>query len=674
MHNTAGTYGNVPLTMEYVSGHLQRKSTMPQNQAQDQSNAAQAAKPADEPAPSMTAPAARPVGTAAIPTIISEYTSPGDVTVNDDETLYSLLTERIDRTGNATTIAARKTGPGAWSSITTGEFHRLVLAAAKGLIAFGVGKGDAVTLFSATRFEWGVLDFALAAIGAVNVPVYDTDSAAQAERIINDSGVKLAVTDNRERYDRLDSINDRCPGLQRILMMDGNALGALEGLGVSVSDEELEARIADTHADDLATIVYTSGSTGAPKGVELTHRNFLSVVRAGYECLGEVLCDNHPRLLLFLPLAHCFARYIQYCSIGSDDGVVGYLPDTKSLLPDLRSFKPTYLLGVPRVFEKVYNAASRKAGTGFKGRIFAQAAQCAREWSRTEQDGGKHSASQRARHAMFETSVYRAVRGALGPNIRYVACGGAPLSADLAHFFAGIGLPMIQGYGMTETAAPFTVTRVNDNKIGTVGQPAPGSSVRIADDGEVQVRGANVFRGYHNLPEKTAETFTADGWLKTGDLGSLDEDGRLMITGRKKDIIITAGGKNVSPIPMEEEIAKCPIVEHAVVVGDGRPFIGALVTLDPEGLASWLPTIGQPADLSLADAATLPQVREEIQPFVDRANATVSRAESVRKFVVLDAQFTQENSCLTPSLKVVRPAVNRVFSGAIDQELYAGKR
>ena len=639
---------------------------MPQDQAQDQSNAAQAAKPADEPAPSMTAPAARPVGTAAVPTIISEYTSPGDVAVNDDETLYSLLTERIARTGNATTIAARKTGPGAWSSITTGEFHRLVLAAAKGLIAFGVGKGDAVTLFSATRFEWGVLDFALAAIGAVNVPVYDTDSAAQAERIINDSGVKLAVTDNRERYDRLDSINDRCPGLQRILMMDGNALGALEGLGVSVSDEELEARIADTHADDLATIVYTSGSTGAPKGVELTHRNFLSVVRAGYECLGEVLCDNHPRLLLFLPLAHCFARFIQYCSIGSDDGVVGYLPDTKSLLPDLRSFKPTYLLGVPRVFEKVYNAASRKAGTGLKGRMFAQAAQCAREWSRTEQDGGKHSASQRARHAMFETSVYRAVRGALGPNIRYVACGGAPLSADLAHFFAGIGLPMIQGYGMTETAAPFTVTRVNDNKIGTVGQPAPGSSVRIADDGEVQVRGANVFRGYHNLPEKTAETFT--------DLGSLDEDGRLMITGRKKDIIITAGGKNVSPIPMEEEIAKCPIVEHAVVVGDGRPFIGALVTLDPEGLASWLPTIGQPADLSLADAAALPQVREEIQPFVDRANATVSRAESVRKFVVLDTQFTQENSCLTPSLKVVRPAVNRVFSDAIDQELYAGKR
>ena len=674
MHNTAGTYGNVPLTMEYVSGHLQRKSTMPQNQAQDQSNAAQAAKPADEPAPSMTAPAARPVGTAAIPTIISEYTSPGDVTVNDDETLYSLLTERIDRTGNATTIAARKTGPGAWSSITTGEFHRLVLAAAKGLIAFGVGKGDAVTLFSATRFEWGVLDFALAAIGAVNVPVYDTDSAAQAERIINDSGVKLAVTDNRERYDRLDSINDRCPGLQRILMMDGNALGALEGLGVSVSDEELEARIADTHADDLATIVYTSGSTGAPKGVELTHRNFLSVVRAGYECLGEVLCDNHPRLLLFLPLAHCFARFIQYCSIGSDDGVVGYLPDTKSLLPDLRSFKPTYLLGVPRVFEKVYNAASRKAGMGWKGRLFLKAAEAARDWSRMQQAGEKPTMKQTAEHLSYEASVYRTVRGALGPRIRYVACGGAPLDVSLAHFFNGIGLPMIQGYGMTETAAPFAANRVTDNVIGTVGQPAPGSSVRISDDGELQVKGPNVFRGYHNLPEKTAEAFTEDGWLKTGDLASIDDEGRITITGRKKDIIITAGGKNVSPIPMEQEIVKCPIVEHAVVVGDNRPFIGALVTLDPEGLAAWLPSVGLSADTPLDRIATVAAVHDEIQKYVDKANATVSRAESVRKFVVLNTQFTQENKCLTPSLKVVRPAVNRVFAQVIDQQLYSGKR
>ena len=457
--------------------------------------------------------------------MLPEYPTPGTIVVNDDETLYSLLTDRIERTGEDTIIAARKLGSGRWDDITTGEFHKLVLAAAKGLIAFGIGKGDAVTLFSSTRYEWGVLDFALSAIGAVNVPIYDTDSAAQAERILNDSEVRLAIADDRERFDRLDSVKDHCPALRQILMMDGNALGALQGFGVTVSDEELQARIDAVRADDLATIVYTSGSTGAPKGVELTHRNFLWIVRAGYGALPEMLCEGEPRLLLFLPLAHCFARYIQYCSIGSDNGVIGYLPDTKSLLPDLRSFKPTYLLGVPRVFEKVYNAASRKAGTGFKGRMFARAVAAARQWSRDEQNGVAHSPKQLAERATFETLVYRTVRGALGPNIKYVACGGAPLAEDLAHFYAGIGLPMIQGYGMTETAAPFTVTRIHDNRIGTVGQPAPGGSIRIADDGEVQVHGDNVFVGYHNLPEKTAEAFTPDGWLKTGDLGSIDDDG-----------------------------------------------------------------------------------------------------------------------------------------------------
>lgn len=330
--------------------------------------------------------------------MLTEYTTPGSIEVRSDETLYSLLTQRIERTGEDTVIATRKTGPGRWEQITTGEFHRMVLAAAKGFIAFGIRKGDAVSIFSPTRWEWGVLDFALAAIGAVNVPIYDTDSAPQAERIINDSTVKLAIADNRERYDRLDSVIDNCPTLQRILMLDGNALGALEGLGVAVSDEELETRIASVGADDLATIVYTSGSTGAPKGAELTHRNFLSIVRAGFACLPEVIWDDHPRLLLFLPLAHCFARFIEYCSIGSDDGVVGFLPDTKSLLPDLRSFKPTYLLGVPRVFEKVYNAASRKAGMGFKGRVFLKAAESARDWSRMQQAGVRPTPKQVAEH------------------------------------------------------------------------------------------------------------------------------------------------------------------------------------------------------------------------------------------------------------------------------------
>ena len=607
--------------------------------------------------------------------MLDHYTTPGEsIEIRDDQTIYSLLTDRLARTGADTVIAAKKIGPGHWQNVTTGEFHERVVSAAKGLIALGIAKGDTVTIFSSTRLEWGILDFALAAVGAVSVPIYDTDSAPQAQRIMNDSAVKLAFADNRERFDRLDSVKDHCPALKQILMLEGNALGALEGLGVAVSDEELNERVATVRADDLATIVYTSGSTGNPKGAELTHKNFVSITITASQALHEVVLDDHPRLLLFLPLAHCFARFIQYASIASDDGVVGYLPDTKSLLPDLRSFEPTYLLGVPRVFEKVYNAASHKAGAGWKGRLFVKAAEAARVWSRKEQAGEQHTFAEIAERAKYETLVYRTVRGALGPKIKYVACGGAPLSLDLAHFYNGIGLPMIQGYGMTETAAPFAATRVTDNVIGTVGQPAPGSSIRISDEGELQVKGPNVFRGYHNLPEKTAEAFTADGWLRTGDLASIDDEGRITITGRIKDIIITAGGKNVSPIPLEEEIAKCPIVEHCVVVGDQRPFIGALVTLDPESLALWLPVHGLSTETPVDRLATNAAVREEIQQYVDKANATVSRAESVRKFAVLDTQFTQENKCLTPSLKVVRPAVNRVFADVIDNEIYNGKR
>ena len=607
--------------------------------------------------------------------MLTKYTTPGEsIEIRDDQTIYSLLTDRLARTGADTVIAAKKIGPGRWQNVTTGEFHERVVSAAKGLIALGIAKGDAVTIFSSTRLEWGILDFALAAVGAVSVPIYDTDSAPQAQRIMNDSAVKLAFADNRERFDRLDSVKDHCPALKQILMIEGNALGALEGLGVAVSDEELNERVATVRADDLATIVYTSGSTGNPKGAELTHKNFVSITISASQALHEVVLDDHPRLLLFLPLAHCFARFIQYASIASDDGVVGYLPDTKTLLPDLRSFEPTYLLGVPRVFEKVYNAASHKAGAGWKGRLFVKAAEAARVWSRKEQAGEQHTFAEIAERAKYETLVYRTVRGALGPKIKYVACGGAPLSLDLAHFYNGIGLPMIQGYGMTETAAPFAATRVTDNVIGTVGQPAPGSSIRISDEGELQVKGPNVFRGYHNLPEKTAEAFTADGWLRTGDLAEIDDEGHIVITGRIKDIIITAGGKNVSPIPLEEEIAKCPIVEHCVVVGDQRPFIGALVTLDPESLALWLPAHGLSTETPVDRLATNAAVREEIQQYVDKANATVSRAESVRKFAVLDTQFTQENKCLTPSLKVVRPAVNRVFADVIDNEIYNGKR
>ncbi len=606
--------------------------------------------------------------------MLTEYTTPGAaLTVSDSATVYSMLTDRIAKTGPDLPLVEHKNTDGAWTTMTAGDFNDRVRAIAKGLIQFGIAKGDAVTIFSATRIEWGLLDFAVAAIGAVTVPIYDTDSPAQAQRILNDADVKLAVADNQQRFDALDSVIDACPTLERILMLDAKALEALEGLGVMVSDEELDERIAAVRADDLATIVYTSGSTGTPKGVELTHRNFTSITRSAQQCMPKVI-EGEARLLLFLPLAHCFARMIQYFTIASDEGVVGYLGDTKTLPKDLQVFQPTFVLAVPRVFEKVYNAASRKAGTGWKGRMFLKAAVAAIDWSRMEQDGVRPTLRQRAEHAKYEATVYRTIRSAFGPRIKYLASGGAPISDDLLHFFNGIGIPMIQGYGMTETAAPFAFTRVEDLAIGSVGQPVPGSSVRISADGELEVKGQNVFRGYHNLPEKTAEALTEDGWLCTGDLARIDDEGHITITGRAKDIIITAGGKNVSPIPMEQQISTCPIVEHAVVIGDGRPFVSALVTLDPEGVASWLPTQKLPADLTIDEVAALPETVAEIQRYVDLANADVSRAESVRKFAVLPVQLTQDNGCLTPSLKVVRPKVNQVFQEVIDEEVYAGKR
>ena len=607
--------------------------------------------------------------------MLDHYTTPGEsIEIRDNQTIYSLLTDRLARTGADTVIAAKKIGPGRWQNVTTGEFHERVVSAAKGLIALGIAKGDAVTIFSSTRLEWGILDFALAAVGAVSVPIYDTDSAPQAQRIMNDSAVKLAFADNRERFDRLDSVKDHCPALKQILMIEGNALGALEGLGVAVSDEELNERVATVRADDLATIVYTSGSTGNPKGAELTHKNFVSITISASQALHEVVLDDHPRLLLFLPLAHCFARFIQYASIASDDGVVGYLPDTKTLLPDLRSFEPTYLLGVPRVFEKVYNAASHKAGAGWKGRLFVKAAEAARVWSRKEQAGEQHTFAEIAERAKYETLVYRTVRGALGPKIKYVACGGAPLSLDLAHFYNGIGLPMIQGYGMTETAAPFAATRVTDNVIGTVGQPAPGSSIRISDEGELQVKGPNVFRGYHNLPEKTAEAFTADGWLRTGDLAEIDDEGHIVITGRIKDIIITAGGKNVSPGPIEDVIKRCEFVSQALVLGDKRPFISALITLDEEALRPWLESKGLNRDMSMEDASSNAAVRAEVQKWVDQANEGVSRAESVRKFIILPEEFTQENGLMTASMKVIRPKVIKRYATLLNTQMYTKKK
>ena len=404
----------------------------------------------------------------------------------------------------------------------------------------------------------------------------------------------------------------------------------------------------------------------------LSHRNFTHIVLNGYIILDEMLYQPN-RLMLFLPLAHCFARYIQYVAIGGQ-GVVGYLPGAKHLLADLRSFKPTYLLGVPRVFEKVYNAASQKAGAGIRGRVFARAFDHFVQWSKDEQETGHHSIVARAEHSFFMSVVGKSIRSALGPNMRYLACGGAPLNVDLAHFFNGMDdITFIQGYGMTETAAPMIVNWQDANRVGSVGKPGPGMGVRTDDDGELQVMGPNVFLGYYKKPELTADVKMADGWLKTGDLGTIDDDGFVYITGRKKDIIITAGGKNVSPAPMEDIINTCPIVSHGVVVGDGKPFIGALIELDQEMVRSWLAQQGLDSNMSMEQVARNDAVRAFIQQYVEKANANVSRAESVRKFEILDEEFNQENGTLTASLKVVRPKVLKRYENIIDNVLYAPK-
>ena len=543
----------------------------------------------------------------------------------DDDTVYSLLSKRAARTPDDIIAEWQDDNTHQWRSATATEMLSRVREVAKGLLGLGVKAGTMVLIYSPTCYEWGVADFACAAIGAVVVPVYETDSARQTAGIVEEVDPAIAFAGDFQRAQTLE-----------------------------------------------LTVVYTSGSTGKPKGAMLSNRNYTHIVLNGYEILRGMLYDDN-RLLLFLPLAHCFARYIQYVCIGGC-GVVGYIPDAKRLLADIRSFKPTYLLGVPRVFEKVYNAASQKAGAGIQGHIFAQSVKHFVKWSKDEQAGRGHSFIERMRHSFYMATVGKSIRSALGPNLKWLACGGAPLNVDLAHFFNGMNdITFIQGYGMTETAAPMLVNWEDDNEIGSVGKPGPGMGVRLGEDDEIELTGPNVFLGYYKQPELTAQTMTADGWIKTGDLGRIGDRGFTFITGRKKDIIITAGGKNISPAPMEDVIDTCPIVAHAVVVGDGKPFVSALIELDPEMLHSWLEGQGLNADMTLAEASDNDAVRAFIQQYIDQANANVSRAESVRKFAVLDEEFSQEHGTLTPSMKVVRPKVLQRYATVIEEDLYAPK-
>ncbi|HWG14187.1 MAG TPA: long-chain fatty acid--CoA ligase [Streptosporangiaceae bacterium] len=614
-----------------------------------------------------------------------QHSIPALVEIPGSANLAGIVSARA--TDNPQQVALRrKSGAGntagTWRDVTIGEFRDDVTALAKGLIAAGVGTGDRVALMSRTRYEWTALDFAIWTAGAVCVPVYETSSADQVEWIMSNSGAKAIFVESAAHEEIVTKLRDRLTTVEhvwRIEDVEGPAEGKAPGLatlraeGASTGDAVVAERATTAGADDLATIIYTSGTTGRPKGCELTHRNLLSEVRNASAAAPEIFGVAGGSTLLFLPLAHVLARVIQVGCI--DDGVVlGHSPDVNNLLPDLGSFRPTFLLAVPRVFEKVYNGAEQKADADGKGSIFRRAAQTAIDFSRAQEDqarGGRGPGlGLRTRHAVFDKLVYVKLRAAVGGQVRYAVSGGSALGERLGHFFRGVGITILEGYGLTETTAAATVNRPNSNKVGTVGQVVPGDAIRISDDGEVLVKGPTVFTSYWQNTEGTATTLTEDGWLQTGDIGELDDEGFLRITGRKKEIIVTAGGKNVAPGPLEDRIRAHALVSQAMVVGDGKPYVAALVTIDEEAFPAWKEKHAKPASATVADLRDNNDLIAEIQTAVDDANSTVSRAESIRRFRIVDGDFTQENGQLTPSLKVRRNVV--VEDRAADLEaLYA---
>jgi long-chain acyl-CoA synthetase len=569
-------------------------------------------------------------------------------------------------------VLRRPSGPsgvagesGFWADVTASQFSGEVIALAKGLVAAGIEPGDRVALMSHTRYEWTLIDYAIWTAGAVSVPVYETSSAEQAEWILSDSGARACFVETASYGDIIGSFRDRVPALSHVWRIDSD-LDSLRAAGADVSDEAAAERAAAAGAADLATVIYTSGTTGRPKGCELTHENLLSDVRNAF--LGPltlVAGAQNPGTLLFLPLAHVFARIIQ---VGCLEGgiVLGHCGDLTALLPALASFRPTFILAVPRVFEKVYNTAEQKAVSEKKGAIFSRAADAAIAYSRALDGPGRPSFGLRARHAVFDRLVYRKLRAALGGRTEYAVSGGAALSERLSHFYRGIGVTVLEGYGLTETTAATTVNRPDRNKIGTVGQPLPGVAIKIADDGEILVSGKNVFSGYWRNEAATKEVFAEGGWFATGDIGELDEEGFLKITGRKKEMIVTAGGKNVAPAVLEDRLRSHALISQCMVVGDGKPFVAALITLDPEALGPWKQAHGKPADATVAALRDDPDLIADVQAAVDDANQAVSRAESIKKFRILDVDFTQEAGQLTVKLGIRRSVLLKDFAADID--------
>jgi long-chain acyl-CoA synthetase len=574
---------------------------------------------------------------------------------------HSVIMRRLD--GSRPGAQGEPNGPGGWRDVTAEQFRDEVTALAKGLIAAGISPGDRVALMSRTRYEWTLVDYAIWSAGAVTVPIYETSSAEQVEWILSDSGASAAFAETQAHADAIRQAD--VAAVQNVWLIEGPD-GTVAGPdGASVTDEQLEQHRTARNAADLATIIYTSGTTGRPKGCQITHGNLLSDVRNAVEgSLVEVFEIAGSSTLLFLPLAHSFARIIQVGCLESG-AILGHWPDTRTLTEGLPEFRPTFLLAVPRVFEKVYNTAVQQASASkAKSRIFDAAAATAVAWSQAaSSDGAAPGQALRLRHALFDRLVYAKLRAAVGGKVAYAVSGGAPLGERLGHFFRGAGITILEGYGLTETSAAATVNRPSRNKIGTVGPPLPGVAIKIADDGEILLRGPNVFPGYWHNDTATAEVLDPEGWFGTGDVGGLDEEGFLQVTGRKKELIVTAGGKNVAPAVLEDRLRASPLISQCVVVGDGRPYIACLITLDEEGLEFWRKQHGLAAD---ADVTDNPELTADIQAAVDEANKAVSRAESIRRFRVLPSDFTEENGYLTPSLKVRRNLVIKDFAADIE--------
>lgn len=600
-----------------------------------------------------------------------EYTRPLEQSIDADKNVFSVLEERVRRAPNDSLIEY-KNEAGEWSSFSAVEFQAKVIAIAKGLIARGIMPGDSVSITAHTCWQWTALDLAIMSIGALTVPVYETNSPAQVTMIFNDSKVKMAFAEDDGQRDKIESVRAQCPDLGDVYVIRFGAIDTIIEYGRSVSDAEFYEREHAVKGSDLATIVYTSGSTGTPKGIELSHANFVFITYSGVNSMPDIAMKPNRRLLLFLPLAHVFARYMQFfCFAGNVS--LGLSGNLKTILADFQAFKPTFILAVPRIFEKIYNAASQKAGSGLKGRVFAGATQVARDWSYAQQSGEGIPLALGMKHALYDKLVYSSIMDVFGGHVEYAVSGGAPLDSSIAHFFNGVGLPLLEGYGMTETCAPSSVNPTVGYKIGTIGLPLQGVTMGVDETGELCIKSPAVCVGYHNHPDVTEQQIV-DGWLHTGDLGSIDDDGFVSIVGRKKDLIITAGGKNVSPSEMEASIMTSPVVSQCVVIGDRKPFIASIISLDLTETNLWLESQGAERVENLEEATKNPIVRAEVERAVNKANELVSRAESIRKFEIVPDEFTEGNGLVTPSMKACRQAVVEHYRSLIDTVIYVPKK